>query len=49
VGLYGTEDNGSVLIDSIEFGEQTEDVSYGRDPEDGQWKMLLNPTPGAAN
>ena len=49
VGLYGTEDNGNGLIDSIEFGEQIEDISYGRDSADGQWNLLPSPTPGAAN
>jgi len=49
VGLYGTEDNGHGLIDSIKFGEQIEDTSYGRDPAGGQWNLLSSPTPGFAN
>ena len=33
----------------LEFEKQTEDVSYGRAPDGGQWTVLSTPTPGTAN
>jgi spore coat protein CotH len=48
VALYDTD--GTTLIDSIEFGEQTTDVSYGRSPDGGDTlDVMLTATPGAAN
>ena len=48
IGLYST--NGTTLIDSISFGNQTEDVSYGRFPNGGStWYFMDPPTPNAAN
>jgi len=47
VGLYDVQ---KVLLDSITFGVQTEDVSYGRFPDGGDdWQTLENPTPGRPN
>jgi hypothetical protein len=42
--------DGSTVIDEVEFGEQTPDLSYGRDPEaNNQWRFFGFPTPGAPN
>ena len=47
VALYDAEAH---LIDSVTFGEQHEDVSYGRFPDGGDWwQPLTTPTPGASN
>lgn len=48
VSLYGTD--GTTVIDSVEFGEQQTDVSYGRLP-DGSSTLAVLPTatPGATN
>jgi PKD repeat protein len=46
--LYNTD--GTTLIDSIEFGAQTTDVSYGRFPNGSSTLVVLSAaTPGAAN
>ena len=49
--LLATEVTGTpILIDSIVFGPQTTDVSYGRDPASTNgWSLFGEPTPGAAN
>ncbi len=48
VALFDTD--GRTLIDSVQFGEQTEDVSYGRSPNaTGPWRKLTLVTPGIAN
>jgi hypothetical protein len=48
--LYLFDTDGKTLLDSVEFGGQTTDVSYGRYPDaTGDWQFLLSPTPGAAN
>ena len=48
IGLFDSD--GRTLIDSISFGPQQEDISYGRSVDGGElWKFLENPTPGAAN
>jgi hypothetical protein len=42
--------DGLSLIDSIHFGEQVEDVSYGRSMDGGDtWQAFDGPTPGASN
>ncbi|NQV35557.1 MAG: hypothetical protein HQ515_22880 [Phycisphaeraceae bacterium] len=42
--------NGLTLIDSITFGEQREDVSYGRSMDGSHtWQAFDGPTPGASN
>jgi hypothetical protein len=48
IGLFGSD--GTTLIDSIIFGEQTCDVSYGRYPDAGDnWQLFASPSPGAQN
>jgi len=44
--LYDTD--GESLIDSIDFGEQTTDISYGRDVND-DWRFFPYPSPGWEN
>jgi len=47
LGLYNSQ---GVLIDEIILPPQTEDHSYGRNPEGGgPWRYLLTPTPGEPN
>ncbi len=42
--------NGTTFIDSLTFGEQTTDVSYGRYPDGSDnWQTFDTPTPGASN
>jgi spore coat protein CotH len=42
--------DGATLIDTITFGPQTADVSYGRSPDGGAtWTLLNSPTPGSPN
>lgn len=50
LGLFDSETTGFALIDEIVFGEQSEDVSYGRDPDAGEnWIFYQSPTPGISN
>jgi hypothetical protein len=42
--------DGTTLLDSISFGPQTEDVSYGRSLDGGDsWQAFVSPTPGQPN
>ncbi|MEZ5304445.1 MAG: CotH kinase family protein [Verrucomicrobiales bacterium] len=36
-------------VDSVSFGIQTADVTYARDPADGQWRFFGEPTPETPN
>ncbi|MEZ4387424.1 MAG: CotH kinase family protein [Candidatus Krumholzibacteriia bacterium] len=48
--LFLLDDGETYVMDSVEFGPQTTDVSYGRLPDDdGPWQILATPTPGASN
>ena len=50
IALYDTDINGNVLVDHVVYGEQTADVSYGRDPDGSDSFTLFEvPTPGASN
>ena len=47
IGLYDADEN---LIDSITFGSQEQNKSYGRLPDGSDnWQILDNPTPGKSN
>jgi len=49
-GLYLYAADGKTLIDHVEYGEQSPDVSYGRVPDGvGPWQFLGFPTPGSTN
>ncbi len=48
--LILTAPNGTTIIDSIHFGPQTTDVSYGRYPNgSNNWAYFKVPTPGQSN
>jgi len=48
LGLFDTD--GISLIDSISFGEQTTDISYGRYPDaSSRLRFFATPTPGSEN
>jgi len=48
IGLYDAD--GTTLIDSVSFGQQTSDVSYGRFPDGSDtWSQMMFPTPGGPN
>ncbi len=50
VGLTATTFTASTTLDSVTFGTQVDDISYGRNPAlDTQWIGLATPTPAAAN
>lgn len=44
-----TASNGISRIDSVKFGEQTTDISYGRETDGSGSFTFLNPTPGSSN
>ena len=47
IGLWDPDQN---FLDSLTYGEQTTDVSYGRYPDGtDNWDFMTNFTPGAAN
>ncbi len=46
IGLY----NGNNFVDSLTFGQQSTDISYGRYPDGGvNWIAFTEPTPNASN
>jgi hypothetical protein len=48
IGLFDVD--GSTLIDSVVFLDQTTDISYGRYPDANDvWRFIADPTPGAEN
>lgn len=48
LGLFAAD--GATAIDTVTFGKQTSDISYGRLPSESQvWATLSSPTPGMAN
>ena len=50
LGLTASSHTSSSTIDSIAFGQQVADISYGRDSSNpALWKQFAEPTPGAAN
>ena len=45
-----TDSTGTTVIDSLSFGQQTTDISYGRKPDGGNtWVFMNPPTPGNSN
>ena len=50
LGIFDNETTGFAVIETITFGEQQEDISYGRDPDAGEnWIFYQSPTPGISN
>ncbi len=47
IGLI--DHNGSTFLDSLSFGAQKSDVSYGRNPDGSNHWQFLNPSPGRVN
>ncbi len=48
IGL--TMSDGVTILDSLTFGEQTTDISYGRNPDgSNSWDYFINGTPGNTN
>jgi len=48
IGLFDAD--GETLVDSVFFPEQTNDISYGRDPNVfDNWRFMSTPTPGDYN
>ena len=48
--LSATAHTGFSIVDSVTFGQQVPDVSYGRDAANlAQWKQFAQGTPGASN
>lgn len=47
VGLYDAD---GITLDTVKFGAQSEDVSYGRFTDgNAEWQQLSSPSPGASN
>ncbi len=50
IAIYGRVDAGNELIDSYVFGQQTTDVSEGRETDGAAtWVFFSTPTPGTSN
>lgn len=50
IGLFASAVNGHAPIDTLSFGPQIPDVSYGRLPDGGpNWQFFNSPTPRASN
>jgi hypothetical protein len=48
IGLISSD--GITLVDSVTYGKQIQDISFGRTPDgSSQWDYLSNATPGEAN
>ncbi len=48
IGLY--EIDGIIPLDTLSYGYQEEDISFGRDPDgDDNWVFMDNPSPGYSN
>ncbi len=50
VGIFNNDSTGFALIDSITYGSQTTDISFGRYPDGGfNWQIFNPATPGNSN
>jgi len=50
IGLFDTDTNGNIPIDTLTFSIQTANISYGRISDgDSLWKFFTVPTPGISN
>ena len=50
IGLFDTDANGNVAIDTLTFGQQSTDVSMGRFPDGADcWRFYMIATPEASN
>jgi hypothetical protein len=46
IGFWNADE---ILLDGITYGEQAEDVSYGRYPDGGNWFFMTDYSPGQTN
>jgi hypothetical protein len=50
LGLYSTDGDHLFFVDTMTFGQQQTDTSWGRVPDGGsEWRFLSVPTPGSEN
>ena len=50
IGIFDSEETGYEPIDNINYGSQSVDLSYGRNPDGGSvWKFYIVITPGFSN
>jgi large repetitive protein len=49
VGLFESSGSHMLVVDTISFGPQKPDTSYGRIPDGGTWEFLSSPSPRTAN
>jgi spore coat protein H len=50
IGIFQNDSSGWAPVDTLAFGSQTSDVSYGRQTDGGgPWKFFDHPTPGQSN
>ncbi len=50
LGLFDSDANGNVALDTLTFGLQSDNISYGRTPDGGSaWVFFTTPTPGGSN
>ena len=50
LGLFAPQSQGTIPVDTLSFGPQTTDVSFGRAPDGGAiWQLFDKPTPGTPN
>ena len=50
IGLFETDANSNVAIDTLTFGQQSTDVSMGRFPDGVDcWRFFVDPTPESSN
>jgi hypothetical protein len=50
IGLFASAANGHAAIDTLTFGPQLDDVSYGREPDGGPvWRSYTRATPRLSN
>jgi hypothetical protein len=49
LGLFDTDGDRVMFVDTLTFAPQYTDTSFGRIPDGGAWRSLARPTPGAPN
>ncbi len=50
LGLFAPQNLGMISVDTLSFGAQTTDVSFGRNPDGGvAWEFFDRPSPGKSN
>lgn len=50
IGIFDSESTGYYILDTVSYGSQTTDISFGRDPDGGaSWIYYNEPTPEVSN